>query len=68
MKAYGLQKRDRIICSIKNCGCGDWSSKHPIVNKSDTKNKRLRKMARRESKQQVACSMKEWNGDGFRYE
>lgn len=59
MKAYGLRKRDRITCSVKNCGCGDWSSKHPLVKKSNNKNKRLRKSARRESKRQVVNSMKE---------
>lgn len=62
MKAYGLEKRDRIRCSIKNCGCGDWSSKHPLNNKADKKNKRLRKHARREAKQLVLSDLIKYEG------
>jgi hypothetical protein len=46
MKAYGLRKKDRIICPKKNCSCGDFSSKHPIYNKKNEKNKRAKKFAR----------------------
>lgn len=62
MKAYGLEKQDRIRCLIKNCGCGDWSSKHPLNNKADKKNKRLRKHARREAKQLVLSDLIKYEG------
>lgn len=47
MKPYGIERKDRVICSKRGCGCGDFSSKHPTVNVKHPKNKRLKKRARR---------------------
>jgi hypothetical protein len=46
MKPYGLRKQDRVICAKKNCTCGDFSSKHPLVMRKGIKNKRMKKQAR----------------------
>lgn len=57
MKPYGLKKPDRIKCVIKGCRCGEMSSKHPIEGHKAQANRRLKKHARRISKQTVAIEL-----------
>jgi hypothetical protein len=50
MKPYGMEKKDRIKCTIKGCSCGDFSSKHPKEKGKNwyNQNKRLKKRARQD--------------------
>ena len=57
MKPYGLTKPDRITCVIKGCSCGEMSSKHPIEGHKAPANRRLKKRARRISKQVVTTEL-----------
>jgi hypothetical protein len=54
LKPYGIERYDRVKCSIKGCGCGDMSSKHPRERVNGyNKNKRLKKHARQVGKRVV---------------
>lgn len=54
MKAYGIEKKDRMKCCIKGCGCGDMSSKHPkdCLSKPNM-DRRMKKHARQVQKKEI---------------